>query len=237
MTQPWQPPDLDEIRPDRFIINNDKVRPVLRGEGVTVGKFFELVTWRREGLIGRIRMRGFNVRTLEDRVTTLRGVKSVDPPGAEGVRVLHHPKERIAHFDSARLHWCDLPTIDHGGKPAVRLPVNVAIRRRKGRGHADYYITATVGHGEINFVPTKEVAALIHAYSQIAQEHTPVVRYTLADEIYTIPRQQALLPPQHQEVLEMLAVDKAEPWSIPAPVFDLAAGVFAKLGIDLQPQQ
>lgn len=237
MTQPWQPPDLDEIRPDRFIINNDKLRPVLRGEGVTVGKFFELVTWRREGLIGRIRMRGFNVRTLRDRVTALRGIKPIEPPGAEGVRVLHQPKEHVAHFDTGRLHWCDLPTIDHGGKPAVRLPTNIAIRRRKGRGHADYYITASVGHGEINFVPTKEIVALMHAYSQIAREHTPVVRYTLADEIYIIPRQQALLPPPHQEVLEMLAVDKAEPWSIPAPVFDLAAGVFAKLGIDLQPQQ
>src|SRR4028119_779934 len=100
MTQPWQPPDLDEIRPDRFIINNDKLRPVLRGEGVTVGKFFELVTWRREGLIGRIRMRGFNVRTLEDRVAAPRGIKSIEPPGPEGVRVLHQPKERIAHFDS-----------------------------------------------------------------------------------------------------------------------------------------
>ena len=237
MTQPWQPPDLDEIRPDRFIINNDKLRPVLRGEGVTVGKFFELVTWRREGLIGRIRMRGFNVRTLEDRVTALRGIKHVDPPGPEGARVLHHPKERIAHFDSTRLHWCDLPTVDHGGKPAVRIASNIAIRRRKSRGHADYYITAPVVNGEINFLPTKEIAALIHAYSQIAQEHPPVLRYTLADDIYSIPRQQAQLPEPHQEVLDMLAVDKAEPWRIPAPVIELAAGVFAKLGIDLQPQR
>lgn len=236
MTAPWQPPDLDEIRPDRFIINNDKLRPVLRGEGVTVGKFFELVTWRREGLIGRIRMRGFNVRTLEDRVTALRGVKPVDPAGEEGMRVLHHAKEHIAHFDPSRLHWCDLPIVEHGGKPAVRVAANVAIRRRKGRGPADYYITAPTGYGEINFLPTKEVAALIYAYSQLAREHPPIVYYTFADEIYTIPRQQALLPPQHQEVLDMLAVDKAEPWKFPAPVFDLATGVFAKLKINLQPQ-
>jgi hypothetical protein len=237
MTAPWQSPDLDEIRPDRFIINNDKVRPLLRGEGVTVGRFFELVTWRREGLIARIRVRGFNVRTLADRVAALRGVKPVAPLGAEGIRLLSHPKEHIAIFDRAQLHWHDLRVIEHGGKPAVRLRAGAALRRRKGRGHADYYIATLSNDDQINFLPTKEVSALLHAYGQIAQSDTPaVLYYRAADETYLIPQHQALLPPPHRDVLQMLCYESAEPWTVPAIAFDYVQAVFAKLAIQLQPQ-
>jgi hypothetical protein len=237
MTPPWQSPDLDEIRPDRFIINNEKVRPLLRGEGVTVGKFFELVTWRREGLIARIRERGFNVRTLADRVAALREIKPVEPLGAEGIRLLSHAKEHIAIFDRAQLHWHDLPVIEHGGKAAVRVRAGAALRRRKGRGHADYYI-ATLSHDhQINLLPTKEVSALLHAYGQIAQSDEPVViYYSAAEETYLIPQRQALLPPPHRDLLQMLAYEKAEPWTVPTDTFEYAQGIFAKLGIQLQPQ-
>jgi hypothetical protein len=236
MSAPWQAPDFDEIRPDRFIINNDKVRPLLKGEGVTVGKFFELVTWRREGLIARIRERGFNVRTLADRIAALGSVQPVATSGEESLRVLHHPKERIATFDRRQLHWCDLTPITRDGKPTVRLAANIAVRRRKGRGHADYYLTASSGD-QIQFLPVKEIKALLHAYSRIAQEGPPVMLfYTKADETLTISRRQALLPQPHQEVLDMLSLPKAEPWTIPASVFELAQAVFAKLAIQLQPQ-
>lgn len=237
MTAPWQAPDLDEIRPDRFIINNDKLRPLLRGEGVTIGKFFELVTWRREGLIGRIRDRGFNVRTLADRVAALRGIEPVEPLGPEGIRLLSHPKEHIAVFDRTQLHWHDLRVIEHGGKAAVRLRAGASLRRRKGRGHADYYI-ATVSHdNQINFLPTKEVSALLRAYGQIAQSDQPaVVYYSAGEETYLIPQHQALLPPPHRELLQMLAHDKAEPWTVPTITFEYAQAIFAKLGIQLQPE-
>ncbi len=49
--------DLDEIAPNTFIIHNDKVRLVLRGEGVTIGHTFQLVSPRRFGLLGRLKMR------------------------------------------------------------------------------------------------------------------------------------------------------------------------------------
>lgn len=210
---------------------------MLKGEGVTVGKFFELVTWRREGLIARIRMRAFNVRTLEDRVATLRSIKPVDLPGAESVRLLPHPKERVATFDREQLQWRDLPAVDHQGKPAVRLPLNVAARRRKGRGPSDYYITTPGSNGQVNFLPIKEATVLLHAYSQIAQQQPVILSYTRADEIFTIPRGKIVLPQPHQEVLEMLSLEKSEPWNIPAAVFELAEAVFAKLGIELRPQR
>ena len=238
MTAPWQSPDLDEIRPDRFIINNDKVRPLLRGEGVTIGRFFELVTWRREGLIARIRERGYNVRTLADRVATLRGIEAVEPLGPEGIRLLSHPKEHIAIFDRAQLHWHDLRVIEHGGKAAVRLPAGAALRRRKGRGHADYYIATLSNNDQINFLPTKEVSALLRAYGQIAQSDQPaVVYYSAAEETYLIPQRQALLPPPHRDLLQMLAHEKAEPWTVPAIAFEYAQAIFAKLGIQLQTER
>jgi hypothetical protein len=234
MSASWQAPDFDEIRPDRFIINNDKVRPLLKGEGVTVGKFFELVTWRREGLIGRIRERGFNVRTLADRVAALGSVSAVAPRGEESLRVLHHPKERIAIFDRQQLHWSDLTPFMHDGKPTLRLAANIAVRRRKGRGHADYYLTAPSGT-QSQLIPTKELKAMLHAYSQITQEGPPVILlYKQADEGFTILRRQALLPAPHQEVLDMLSLPKTEPWTIPASAFELAHAVFAKLAIQLQ---
>jgi hypothetical protein len=210
---------------------------LLRGEGVTIGKFFELVTWRREGLIGRIRDRGFNVRTLADRVAALRGIEHpVQPLGAEGIRLLSHPKEHIAIFDRAQLHWQDLRVIEHGGKPAVRLSAGAALRRRKGRGHADYYI-ATLSHdNQINLLPTKEVSALLRAYGQIAQSEQPaVVHYSAGEETYLIPQRQALLPPPHRDLLQMLSHEKVEPWTVPASAFEYAQATFAKLGIQLQP--
>ncbi|HEX6293096.1 MAG TPA: hypothetical protein VFZ66_28190 [Herpetosiphonaceae bacterium] len=237
MSAPWQPPDLDEIRPDRFIINNGKLRPFLKGEGVTVGKFFELVTWRRDGLIARLRGRGFNVRTLADRVAALRGVQPVPPLGAAGLRLLSHPKEHIATFERAQLHWCDVPVVDHGGKPAVWLRSGAAVRRRKGRGHADYYIAALTSGDQINFLPAKEADALLHAYGQIAQEQPVVLRYHTREDVYLIPQRQALLPPPHQEVLRLLSYDKAEAWTIPAAAFELAQAVLAKLAIRLEPTE
>ena len=45
----WQPPDLDEFRPEHFVITNEKVRPLLRGEGERDGRFFVLQSMRRMG--------------------------------------------------------------------------------------------------------------------------------------------------------------------------------------------
>lgn len=210
---------------------------MLRGEGIIIGKFFDLVTWRREGLMARIRERGFNVRTLADRVERLPAIGPVDPPLPEGVRVLSHAKERIATFQRDTLHWRDLPVIDHQGKASVRVPGNVAIRRRKSRGHSDYYITTPVGDGHINFLPTKEADALLHAYAQFALNEPPAtLRFVESEDGYVVPERQAILPPPHQDVLSLLVRDKAERWTFPKNASELAEAVFEKLGIELQPR-
>ncbi len=228
--------DLDEIRPDRFIIKNDKVRPLLKGEGVTAGKFFELVTWRREGLIARIRERGFNVRTIEDRITMLAAIENVSPPGNVGLRVLSQAKERIASFERATLRWVELPIIEHNRQAAVQIRDNEPVRRRKGRGSGDYYITSLTPSGQLNLLPVAETTALIHAYSQIAVSDQPVNLPMISQaDLYLVPQQQAILPQRHRETLLTLALDKATPWTFPQKIMPMAEAVFAKLGITLQP--
>jgi hypothetical protein len=231
----WQPPDFDEVRPDRFIIHNDKLRPFLKGEGVTAGKFFELVTWRREGLLARLQTRGFNVRTLADRIAALPVLPVVHPPGPIGVRALSHPKERIAIFDQQHLHWRDLPIEDQHGKPIVRMQANQALRRRKSRGHADYYTAILVHGGQINLLPIKETDALLHAYAQIALNDLPAsIQYIEQVDAYFVPQRQAILPPPHREILNLLSKDNAERWTIPLSAKSMAKEVFAKLGLRLQ---
>ncbi|WP_026370153.1 hypothetical protein [Kallotenue papyrolyticum] len=229
----WQAPDLDEVRPDRFVINNDKVRPWLKGEGVTVGRFFELGTWRRAGLIARLRERGFNVRTLADRIAALPALRSVPAPGAEGVRLLA-PRERFAVFDAATLHWRELAASEHQGRPAVRLPADIAVRRRKSRGHADYYLTARTATGAINLLPVSETDALLHAYSQIAGQHgLRALHATQQGDLVLVPQRQAILPPPHRDLLDRLAVEDAERWSFAPPVLAQVAAVLERLGLRL----
>lgn len=237
MTAPWQSPDLDEIRPDRFVINNAKVRPILKGEGVVVGKFFELVTWRRDGLIARIRERGFNVRTIRDRIAALPVIEQVRPPGEAGIRLLTNAKERIAVFDRAELRWRDVPPFEQGGKLAVQLRDGVALRRRKSRGHADYYITIQVVNDQINLLPASETTALLHAYGQIASLGPPArVRFYERGDVYIVPERQAILPPAHHEVLNLLTREKAERWTFPKAIAELVEDVFATLQIHLEPE-
>lgn len=227
--------DLDEIRLDRFVIHNDKVRPLLRGEGVTAGRFFELVTWRREGLLARIRERGFNVRSIPDRIAALPGIAPVPPLGPEGVRLLAQ-KERVANFDRASLQWRELPTVEHNGKPAVRLRVGEAVRRRRSRGPGDYYLLAPGTAEQVNLRPVTETHALVHAYALIAQSTTPaVLRFVEHTDTYLIAQAQATLPPPHRELLQLLTIEKAEPWTIAKSAAPLAEAVYAKLGVMLEP--
>lgn len=228
--------DFDEIRPDRFVIHNDKVRGLLRGEGVTSGKFFELGTWRREGLIARIRERGFNVRTIADRIGALPRVGDVAPPGTIGVRVLSQSNERIATFDRETLRWREQPVQTEGGRSIVRLPGNVAVRRRRGRGAANYFLTAPLPGGQLNLQPVTETDALIHAYAQIATYDPPaVLHFSTVDDAYIVPQQQAILPPPHAQTLDLLSHHKPQRWTFPRSWAHLAEDVFATLGILLQP--
>lgn len=226
--------DLDEIRPDRFVIHNDKIKPLLKGEGVTVGKFFELGTWRRDGLIARLRERTFNVRTIDDRIAGL-GAIEPQPLGAEGVRMLSQAKERIATFERDGLRWRDVPVEQVDGRSVVRLRAGQALRRRKSRGKGDYYLATLAGQNEINLLPVAETLAVLHGYAELALARPVVLHYTVAAETILLPQRTITLPSPHQAVLDLLILP-GPPWTFPATSLGMVAEIFARLGVTLQPQ-
>ena len=235
MPAPWQPPDLDEIRPDRFVINNEKVRPLLRGEGERDGIFFHLQSSRREGWIARVRIAGFNVRTLQDRVDALPSIKRDVALGPEGLRPLSTARERIAGWDPDLLRWRDLPVVAANGRPAVRLLANEPIRRRRSRGGGDFFIAVAEQPERIGLRPVAEKDAIMHAYAILASRgRPPVLRFVATSDGYFVPDGRALLPAPHRETLELLDRDGAERWTFGHAQAPLAQQVFAKLGIELQ---
>src|SRR5258705_8288105 len=78
--------DLEEIAPNRFMIHTQRTQALLSDEGTITGRLFELTTWRREGLLARLRERGFRVRTLADMTAALPAPPPPPPIGGAGWR-------------------------------------------------------------------------------------------------------------------------------------------------------
>jgi hypothetical protein len=156
--RPGAPADFEEIRPNLFLIHNPALSPVLRGEGEREGFQFRLTSWRREGLLARLANRGFVTLTIADRIAALPSPPTVSP-GA--LRVIHvGPKQQLSLLDlNVPSGWrglCPSPT------GTVTLPEKQIVRRRLGRGPAEYLrITATGWQT----VPADE--ALLTAYGQL----------------------------------------------------------------------
>ncbi|NTU83127.1 MAG: hypothetical protein HGA45_27780, partial [Chloroflexales bacterium] len=78
--RPGAPADLEEVRPNRFIVYNPAASSTLRGEGEREGDRFLLTTWRRDGLIARLRAKSFLVLTLADQIGALPDLPRPAPP-------------------------------------------------------------------------------------------------------------------------------------------------------------
>jgi hypothetical protein len=197
----FMPLDLEEIRPNRFLIHNAKSKMYLRGEGVTVGNTFELTSWRRDGLIARLRQGGFTVRTIDERIAALPPLPLPVPFGDMGVRELQHPKERYAYFDTEHLRWIDVqPT---GGTRDVQLRVGWVLRRRRGRGAADHYLATLEKPGRIGLLPRTETAALLMGYAQATADGERTVHVTKDETIYRL-LDHLLLPSPHSDALKTI---------------------------------
>ena len=234
MPAAWGPPDLDESRPDLFLVNNEKVRPFLRGEGDLAGKLFHLRSQRREGWIGRLRMAGFNVRTLQDRVEALPSVAPGVVPGPEFDRPLTSARERIGTWDARQLRWRDLPEQTVGGQRTVRLRLNEVIRRRKSRGEGDYFVVMGTAPGHINLRPIGETNALMHAYAMMAAlGQSPRVALHSAPDGLFVPSSLGILPDPHRQALDRLASADAAAWTFGPAQMPLVEEVFARLALPL----
>jgi len=231
--------DLDEIAPNRFLVHNAHATNLLKGEGQIKGRFFELTTWRREGLLARLRDRGYQVRTLADRVAALPAPPPPPPIGGTGWRPLASAIEQISHFDLLRFGWHALAPEQRDGVAGVTIYGGWVLRRRKGRGPASYYLAQKERGGGIGLRPLDETAAILSGIAQaIARDPRPLVvgrRAPGSDphgDFLLLP--QIELPPAYRATLDLISSPSPEGPLVPPANWPLAEALFARLGIRLQ---
>lgn len=219
-----RPYDIDEIAPGRFVVRDTRANTLLKREGDLEGRLFTLRSWRREGLLARLRERGFRVRTLEDRI---RALPSLPPPLPVGSASWHPipDGERWSVFDPQRLDWVAAPVETRNGVDGCVVRQGQVIRRRRGRGVPRYALVAAGA----TLRTIDETEALLRGY---AQATTPTVAAQRHGERITLPPQP--LPPPYYSLLRSLAVDAVDDRLIITPdAWRLAQAVYARLGVRL----
>lgn len=221
-----RPYDLDELAPGRFIIRDPRAITLLKTEGDLEGRMFTLRSWRREGLLARLRERGFRVRTLDDRVRALPEPPPAPPIGAAVWRPLASD-ERWSMFDPRRLDWVPLEVELRDQAPGVLVRAGCVVRRRRGRRAP---VFAVAGPG-MALYPVDETEALLLGYAQAA-EYAPVLRARKDGERVILPPHP--LPRPQRDFLRGLALDGADGLVIASGAWPLAQEVYAGLGIRLE---
>jgi hypothetical protein len=213
--------DLEEIQPDAFLVHHPAIGPLLSGEGERNGDRFRLTSWRREGLIGRLRARTFVVHTLADQIAALPDLPPPPPIGAPVIRP-EGKAERISCFSAALPGWAQAPVGPHG----ILLHEGAVIRRRRGRGPASY---ALVGSGGA-LQPLDEDVAVRLGYAQIAAQQ-PIVTLQPTDEGAFLPG--LPLPEAHHILMGRLATVTRTGWHIAQASIPLVKLLFARIGVAL----
>jgi hypothetical protein len=221
--------DLDEVRPDLFVIGNPQVQLVLRGEGELSGSFFRLRSWRREGLIARLRERGFRARTLDERLDELPAVPAVTPPGVPLPRDIAGERMGYALFDPESLSWRGVESDPERGATTILLPRDAVVRRRKGRGGSSYF-RVVEEQGRAGLSPLSEEEALLRSYAQAGAQGPRELRVSRVDKGFLLPKP-AGLPPRHRAFIE--ALGEAGPEGVLAGErgWGLARKAYALLGL------
>ncbi len=223
--RPGAPADLEEVRPATFIVHNSATGPTLRGEGERDGDRFLLTTWRRAGLVARLRAKGFLVLTLADQIAALPALPPALFPGPLVDRPLVGG-ERISYFAAQPLGWQPVPLrLD---QPQIaQLREGWVIRRRKGRGPGAY---AHLWHGTLQ--PLSEDAALYHGFAQAALVGTAPITVQRTEEAYLLP--DLPLPDAHRVVLGRFSDRRFTAPRIAPADMPLVAALLARLGLTLQ---
>jgi hypothetical protein len=217
--RPGAPCDLEEIRPDAFLVHNPAIGPLLSGEGERNGDRFRLTTWRREGLIGRLRARTFVVHTLADQIAALPDLPAAAPLGAPLSRA-SVKGERLSVFGADPPGWAPAPETPAG----AQLREGEVLRRRRGRGPANYY---RVGPGGA-LQSLSEDAAVQLGYAQVAAQG-PTTALQLQEAgafLVDLP-----LPQAHRLLLGRLAEATRAGWTIAPAGIPLVELLLARLGI------
>lgn len=227
---------LDEVRPNQFLIRNMHINSALKHEGTIKGRMFELTTWRREGLLARLRERGYQVRTIADRIAALPQPPAAPPIGGMGWRALTSPLEQISHFDLLGLHWHALTPAVRDGASGVVIYDGWVLRRRKGRGPASFYLAAKERAGGIGLRPLDEVTAVLMGIAQ-ALEHDPrplLAERRPAPEVGNVALLPAIeLPPVYREVLALFTTPGPDGALVDEQSWPQAQALFGRLGVML----
>ena len=223
---------LEEIAPGRFLVHDPQVSGLLKGEGILSGRLFELTTWRREGLLARLRERGFKVLSLDNLVAQLPGLSRPPPLGGPGWRPFSSAIEQISHFDLRNLRWRALTPETRAGALGVTIYDGWVLRRRKGRGAASFYLAARERGGGIGLQPLDETAAILTGYAQaLALDDRPLLADRHGDRI-VLPDVE--LPQPHRTLLKRVAIEEDERLLVDETGWPLAQAVFEKLGMQLK---
>jgi hypothetical protein len=220
--RPGAPADIEELRPELFVVHNPAAGPTLRGEGEREGDRFRLTTWRREGLIARLRARGFAVLTLDDQIAALPEL----PPARLGPPLTRPfaTGERVSVFGGEPPGWLPAPPAPDDPQ-AVLVREGQVIRRRKGRGPASYALAARGG-----LRPLSEDEALRHGYAELAHEPPAPVKLLPVEQGLLLP--ELLLPAAHRALLGRFATRTTAGWLIQPGAEALAAALLARLKLE-----
>jgi hypothetical protein len=223
--------DLEEIAPNRFLIHTPRVNGLLKGEGHITGRMFELTGWRRDGLIARLRERGFEVRTLDDQLDKLPGPPPAPPIAAPGWRPLASSIEQISHFDLRGLRWHPLSPETRDGVSGVTVYDGWVLRRRKGRSASSFYLAFRERGGGIGLRPLTETEAILAGYAQALEFDPRPLLVARRGDTLLLPDVE--LPPPYRKLLASISKDSAEGPLVNARSWPLAQELFARLGVRL----
>lgn len=205
-----------------------RARPILKGEGELKGQLFVLGTWRREGLLARLRDRGLNVSTLGDQIDKL----PTPPHHYELGEQLWHPisstLENISRFDIQLLTWWSIDAIQREAEQGVVLYEREPIRRRKGRGQTSFYKVRPTRSGS-SLEPIDETRALLWGYAlAISADPRPLLAERQSERIL-LPEIE--LPPAYRALLQrIIGQHKGQP-STNKAAWPLVQALYAQLGL------
>ncbi|MFV9503089.1 MAG: hypothetical protein AB4911_00845 [Oscillochloridaceae bacterium umkhey_bin13] len=225
--RPGAPADLEELRPGYFVVHNSAVGPGLRGEGERDGDRFRLTSWRREGLIARLRAKEFVVLTLSDQIAALPALPTIASPGPMITHTLAR-QERISGF-GVDPHgvpgWQPLAETAPG---QVCLALGWSIRRRKGRSPGSYAHVSPAGLQPL----ADEEAAIRLGYAVLSHTNQrPPLATTGDEQSRWLPV--FALPQAHRTLLGRIAERGAAGWRFAVTDQPLVAALLARLGLAL----
>jgi hypothetical protein len=223
--------DLEEIAVNRFMIHNPQVRAFLKGEGEFKGQLFELMTWRRDGLLARIRARGFEVRTLDDLVARLPGLPPPPPIGNLGWRPLVSAIEQFSHFDLHHLRWHILKPQERDGVNGVAIYAGWVLRRRKGRGAASFYLALGEQNGGIGLRALDEEKAILSGYAQAGTLREVTLVAERYEDGVLLPNVE--VPPVYRTAFQHIATATPAGLKVGERGWELARKAFERLGVRL----